>query len=290
MDGPSTLPGMPHHHHAAGRLAAHAAALDPAHAPSFAPGRTQQFQAPSPPVADVTNWAADFSRFSQQQQPQSVQNGFHQPPAQMQMNQQQQIPQYNFQAAFGQPNAGFTPLYGPTNGGFMDANAAAAQRPAAEAEFDQEMSRWMASHGDGQGMEDVDAVMDQMARELELNEAKLAEAETATEQEAKTTTSETPLVESSHFTDLETPEIGNLTLSSDEPLVAENSEPPKVKSDVAEAAERLLESVQHEEGDKWKNSVFLQLMRDFRDGKKDIVNDDIRDTPENETPAPATAN
>lgn len=280
---------MPHHHHAAGRLAAHAAALDPVHAPSFAPGRAQQFQVQPPPAADVGNWAADFNNFAQQQQQrQPVQNGFSQQPTHMQMN--QQAPQYNFQAAFGQPNAGFTPLYGPTNGGFMDATSAAAQRPAAEAEFDQEMSRWLTSHGDGAGMEDVDAVMDQMARELELNEAKLSEAETSTQQEATATTNETPLSETSHFTDLETPEIGNLSLRSDEVVATEPPvEAPKSKSDVAEAAERLLESVQHEEGEKWKNSVFLSLMRDFRDGKKDIVDDEIRETPDNDIDATTTA-
>ncbi|CAM1506506.1 Fc.00g061470.m01.CDS01 [Cosmosporella sp. VM-42] len=287
MEGPSALPGMSHHdHHAAGRLAAHAAALNPSQAPAFAPGQAPQFQTRPAPAVDVSNWAADFSRFSgpQQQQPrQPMQNAFQQPATQMNMN---QPAQFNFQAAFAQPNT-FSPLYGPTNGGFVDANAAAAQRPAAEAEFDQEMTRWMSSHGNGGGMEEVDAVMDQMARELELNEAVLANGETATEHET-TATTETRLDGPSHFTDLETPEIGNLSLGSNETLAPEEVEAAKTKSEVSEAAERLLESVQHEDGEKWKNSVFLSLMRDFRDGRKDIVDNEIRETPENETDASDT--
>lgn len=292
MDGPSAL-SMDHHHHAAGRLAAHAAALDPAHAPAFAPGHVSQFQNRASPSVDVSNWAADFNRFSsQQQQRQPVQNNFAQPAAQMQMN--QQAPQFSFQSAFAQPNTGYAPLYGPTNGGFMDPATAAAQRPAAEAEFDQEMARWMSSHGNGGGMEDVDAVMEQMARELELNEAVLAGAETDTQETTATTattapTAETRIEEPTHFTDLETPEIGNLSLGSNESLPTEQVEAPKSKSEVSEAAERLLESVQHEEGEKWKNSVFLSLMRDFRDGRKDIVDNEIRETPENATDPPPTA-
>lgn len=185
-------------------------------------------------------------------------------PAPMQMN-QTPASQFNFQSAFPQPQ-GFAPLYGPTNSSFSNPGAAAAQRPVAEAEFDQEMSRWMESHGGGvatagRGMEDVDAVMDQMARELELNEAALP-ADTH---------------DNAHFTDLETPEIGNLSLESREARqTTEQVDDLQAKSAVSEAAERLLESVQHEDGEKWRNSVFLSLMRDFRDGRKDIVDNEIR--------------
>lgn len=179
-----------------------------------------------------------------------------------------------------QPNAAFSPLYGPTNGGFMDANVAVAQRPAAEAEFQEEMDRWMSVHGDSasnsKGMEDVDAIMEQMARELELNEQAFQEAETA-----ESTT---------RFTDLDSPELANLPLNSREAAApaeetTQQSE-PKARSEVSEAAERLLEQVQHEEGEKWKNSIFLSLMRDFRDGKKDIIDNEIRET---EDPAGAQA-
>ncbi|KAF7548785.1 hypothetical protein G7Z17_g6841 [Cylindrodendrum hubeiense] len=298
MDGPATLPGMAGmpgmaHHHAANRLANHAAALEPAYAQGFAP------QANHAPVADVSNWAADFGRFSQQQQP--LQKGMAQANPQMrmaqanaqmrmaqanpqmhmaqanpQMHMAQPNPQLAFQSsAFTQPNNGFSPLYGPTNGGFMDANAAEAQRPAAEAEFDKEMSRWMESHGSGAAaeMEDVDAVMDQMARELELNESALKDAEAAAEAEAH--------LDGTPVADLHTPDIAALSLETPAPEL----ESAKAKSEVSEAAERLLESVQHEDGEKWKNSVFLSLMRDFRDGRKDIVDNEIRETPENDTEA-----
>lgn len=144
----------------------------------------------------------------------------------------------------------------------MDANAASAQRPAAEADFDEEMSRWMATNGavQSKAMEDVDAVMDQMARELELNDPVLDEAIVAK-------------AENAHFTDLESPELGNLS-RTETPVEL----PINQRSEVSEAAERLLESVQHEEGDKWKNSVFLSLMRDFRDGRKDIIDNEVRET------------
>ena len=202
-----------------------------------------------------------------------------------------------------QPNFGFSPLYGPTNGGFIEPTAALAQRPAAEKDFEEEMDRWMAVHGSPQNakaMEDVDAIMEQMARELELNEAAAlaeAEQEIKNQQEEATTSStvEGKLTDTnSHFTDLETPEIGSLSLNQAVPQQPETPQLANVtpamdedeevatskpaKSDVAEAAERLLESVQGEDGEKWKNSVFLSLMRDFRDGRKDIVDNEVRET------------
>lgn len=276
MNGPSTLSGIPHH--AAGRLAAHAAALEPAHHPAFT-AHHPQHQARASPAPDVTNWAADFGRFKNQgprQEP--LQNGFPPPAHQMQMGQPPS--QMNFQAAFAQPNNGFSPLYGPTNGGFMDFNAALSQRPGAEADFDQEMSQWMASHGSNRRMEDVDAVMDQMARELELNDALLSENEKVTQGQDL---AQDRLSEAAETTNLETPPIENLSIrESDVTPATEKPENPKAKSEVAEAAERLLESVQNEDGEKWKNSVFLSLMRDFRDGKKDIVDNEIRETTETE--------
>lgn len=266
------MPGMPHD--AAGRLAAHAAVLESTH---HAPSHPQSaHQSRLPPAVDVSNWAADFNRFArptQRHEPQ--QGGFHHQPQPLHMN--PPASQFGFQAAFAQPNAGFSPLYGPPNSGMMDPNGVYAQRPAAETDFDQEMSRWMASHGNSRGMEDVDAVMDQMARELELSETVLAEAEKAAQDTVLT--AETRLDEKVHSTNLETPEIGNLSIESNDPTVADPDD-PKGKSAVSEAAERLLESVQHEDGEKWKNSVFLSLMRDFRDGRKDIFDNEIRETPD----------
>lgn len=48
-------------------------------------------------------------------------------------------------------------------------------------------------------------------------------------------------------------------------------------STVSDVAKKILETVGHEDGDKWKESAFLALMRDFRDGKKDIVENDIQE-------------
>lgn len=250
----------------------HAAALQPSHArgfPAAAPTSQQELShhARVSPVPDVSNWAADFGRFSTAQRP--VQGGAAARAAPSALMNQAPM-QLNFQAAFGQPNAAFAPMYGTANGAFMNPDAMATQRQTGEADFDQEISQWMASHGSG-NMDQVDAAMDQMARELELNEAALAGNEAAT------------LGEGSTLTDLETPEIGNLSLESREMAPATQQEQVeadgiKARSAVSEAAEKLLESVQHEAGEKWQNSVFLSLMRDFRDGKKDIVDDEIRQT------------
>lgn len=274
MDGPSTLPGVPQHHHAAGRLAAHAAVLEQGHPPAFHAAQTSHFnQGHHSPSVDVSNWAADFNRFANQsQQRQPAQNGFSQAVPQM----HQPTPQMNFHSAFMQPNTAFAPTYGQSNGAFMNGNPAATQ----EAGFDDEMSKWMATNGGG-GMEEVDAMMDQMARELELNDAAIAkaEAEHASQQEATVE----PTLEANP-TNLATPDIASLSIETEEePVVQEPAEAAKTKSEVADAAERLLESVEHEDGEKWKNSVFLSLMRDFRDGRKDIIDNEIRETPENET-------
>jgi hypothetical protein len=283
--------------HAAGRLAAHAAALDPvrAHAHALAPHQPpQMYHAQAPQQqADMSNWAADFARQSNQRLQQRQQHPQHQPaPAAAMQNGFAPGMQMNFQAAFAQQAPMFGgPMYaGPMNG--VGAVAAAGPQRPTEADFDQEMSRWMATHGGGSaaattsagGMADVDAVMDQMAKDLET-----AEQEASAAQESRQRGGLTLQPDNQHFTDLDTPEIGNLSL---EPQVAAGAEAEaaalseelqqlqqqKSRSEVSEAAERLLESVQHEDGEKWKNSVFLSLMRDFRDGRKDIVDNEIRET------------
>ena len=285
MDGHGPMHGAPHH--AAGRLAAHAAALEPLHHQTHSPVPHQARISPAP---DASSWANDFARFSAQA-PQQPQQRHGPPPAvhhagpQLQQNRMAEAFGFQPNMAAMQPNAGFSPFYGPTNGGFMDANVAAAQRPAAEADFDEEMSRWMAVHGNGaentRAMEDVDAVMDQMARELELNDRVLQEDEAG---KMETTEGQVEPGANAHFTDLGSAEIGNLS-SGNEVQPTEQGPDPKARSEVSEAAERLLESVQHEDGEKWKNSVFLSLMRDFRDGRKDIVDNEIRETPDEGGPA-----
>jgi hypothetical protein len=293
VDGSSAPAGMMPHD-AAGRLAAHAAALEASHHPQMAPNYQHSMQGPAmqpgmAPPPNVSNWAADFSRFS---------NSRGNVPSSVQQNgaQQYQIPahqQHSFHAAFSpQPAQMFAPLYGPTNGGMTDPVAAALQRPAAEADFDREMNKWMREHGGpssvqqtgaSENMEDVDAVMEQMALELEQQESHRVAQEAA----AKKAASQQPAADSTRFTDLDTPEIGNLSLDAHQVAPAteatkmeeeQTADAKKGKSAVSEAAERLLETVQHEQGEKWQNSTFLSLMREFRDGKKDIVENEIRKT------------
>ncbi|KAJ6787087.1 hypothetical protein PWT90_09782 [Aphanocladium album] len=281
MGTPAGLPGM--HHDPAGRLAAHAAALNPAQAasshfgPTVAPDLTYQGPAAAPEMS--SNWAADFSKFASQQP--------HQP------QQQRQGPmfagaanpmQMNFQSAFAPQQTSFSPFFAPAGGAY-----AQPQAMAGEADFDQEMAKWMASNTSTGNMAQVDAAMEQMARELELNEQALADGEAAN---ATATTEAAVAQDGTHFSDLGVPELNNLTLENreaptvtpPEPLQEENTvadmlaDDARNKSAVSEAAERLLESVQHESGEKWQNSVFLALMRDFRDGKKDIVGNEVHDT------------
>ncbi|KAH8170881.1 hypothetical protein LIA77_09662 [Sarocladium implicatum] len=289
MDGSNAMSGMPHD--PAGRLAAHAAALDPIQAPRMgSPGFMHQSQQSRHATPDFSNWASDFNNHFQQPQQRAplapLQNEVR--PTQHPLAQQQ--PQYQgFQSAFGS----VAPLYGPTNGGFMDPVAAATQRPAAEADFDQEMSRWMAANGSGD-MTHVDAAMDQMAQELELNEATLRQAEQEAEREFQQEAQIAQVAhqqqqqdhDNAHLTDLETPEIANLSLDEIRAAAQESTsqEVSKERSAVAEAAEQLLDSVQHEQGEKWQNSVFLSLMRDFRDGRKDIVGSEILDTDPSPSP------
>lgn len=135
-----------------------------------------------------------------------------------------------------------------------------------QSDFDREMAKWMASHGDETVMRDVDAAMDKLARDLERDESSLNTQ--------------------ARLTDLDTPEIGNLSLRdariplqpAPEHVPVDDGALQSDKSAVSEAAERLLECVEHENGDKWQNSVFLSLMRDFRDGRKDIIENEIRQT------------
>ncbi|KAL6854622.1 hypothetical protein J3F83DRAFT_477159 [Trichoderma novae-zelandiae] len=231
-----------------------------------------QMQTPAPASA-ASNWAADFNRFTAQQRA----------PAPAPARQMNHSPaQTSFQPAFAQPN--FASAFGQSV--FSPPLGAAA-----EPDFDQEMSRWMSAHAAG-NMQEVDAAMDQIARELEESEAVAA------------------AIEASRQTHLETPEIGTLSLDSKEPepepapvmeqqedlqlereqflepepeLEKEPAEAQNNKSAVAEAAEKLLDAVKHESGEKWQNSIFLSLMRDFRDGRKDIVGDEIRSTGAGET-------
>ncbi|KAG5925745.1 hypothetical protein E4U42_004010 [Claviceps africana] len=309
MDGAPqpTMPGMPGMsgipHDPANRLSVHAAALQQPHALMSHHHHHHHHHHPPPPsqselsqqarasaVSDATNWAADFTRYSDSQRMRSSPNMASSSSA-MQMNRQQPM-QMDFQSAFS--HAFGSPVYGsPAAAG--GSGFVGAPQAFPEADFNKEMSQWMSVHGRA-NMTEVDAAMDQIARELQLNEASLpAEAETAAATAASTTSQENPA--SARYTDLDTPELASLSLQDaaygPSPAVAldetahvvdndtndnDVAAAPKTRSGVSEAAERLLDAVQHEDGEKWQNSVFLSLMRDFRDGKKDIFDDEIRDT------------
>ena len=277
----------PIHHHPADRLAAHAAALQqPAQFPAtVAPELTQHHPQQQAQAPDVSNWAADFTKFASQQRQRPQHH-----------HQQQQHPM--FQNAFGfqqqqqqQPGVGFSPFFAPAGSAYGQAQ----QAPAGEADFDKEMAQWMAANGSGGGgnMEQVDAAMEQMARELALNDSVLPDSAEVAGIQSQEQAAEAVAAEEAHFSDLGVREMSNLTLESrggqqlatmqddqqQQELLdreAEAEDAAKGKSAVSEAAERLLESVQHESGEKWQNSVFLQLMRDFRDGRKDIVDNEVR--------------
>ncbi|PHH80537.1 hypothetical protein CDD80_1049 [Ophiocordyceps camponoti-rufipedis] len=221
--------------------------------PAEAAGRLSTGIAHAAQTPDLNDWSADFRRFSahhqhqhqQQQQQQVIATQHHHLPSHA-------LPFQPTTFAF-RPSPSFAPAPNQT-------------KPTIESDFDRDMAKWMASHGDEAVMRDVDAAMDQFARDLERDESSL-------ETQAR-------------LTDLDTPEIGNLSLQDAHPLLqpapehapVDDGVPPRDKSAVSEAAERLLECVEHENGDKWQNSVFLSLMRDFRDGRKDIIENKIRQT------------
>jgi len=199
-------------------------------------------------------------------------------------------------------------------GGSAISNAASA-----EADFDLEMGQWVATHGDGR-MEHVDAVMEQIAKELEQQEEQqsstagqpfsidlAASVDTATisppsvslENTAEHTrthlvaeTSNQQVNDGQSLFDTrnvavpssknhleQVPDMSQLKLhETSESAAPRPVEDAQSQREISEAARQILQSVQHEKGDKWKNSQFLLLMKDFRDGNKDIVNNEILET------------
>ncbi|KAH6608796.1 hypothetical protein Trco_002142 [Trichoderma cornu-damae] len=294
MDGASALPGF--ESDATARMTpslpfARAAPAQAAAHPGFS--SPVQMGAPAP---SGSSWAADFQRFSAQQQLPPASSSSLAPSRQVNHS----SAPATYQPAFAQPS--FASAFGSTN--FNP-----PKRAPEEQDFRRELSHWMSAHRGG-NMKEVDAAMEQMARELEESEAIAA------------------AVAASRLTDLETPEIGNLSLESrqlepriapaieqelelepelDPELELELEPEPELelepeqeleeeranihipKSAVAEAAEKLLDCVKHESGEKWQNSIFLSLMRDFRDGRKDIVGDEIRSTGETAPAAQSVA-
>ncbi|CCF38815.1 hypothetical protein CH063_09809 [Colletotrichum higginsianum] len=256
------------------------------------------------PSTRTSSWAQDFARFS---------GGV--PNADSQVSGLSAIHHYS-PAPVGFKHGMISLQPGPSFFRSVSGSAALNNAASAETDFDVEMDRWMAAHGDGR-MEDVDAVMEQIARELEQDQQpgttdqKSSDRFDASELTATSATSvpleetgqrtrSTPVTEASHqqvnerhgvsdtsgiakagITSLpeQLPDLSRLGLDeASERTATEPAEQGQSQSEISEAARQILESVQHEQGDKWKNSRFLLLMKDFRDGNKDIVNNEILDT------------
>ncbi|KAK2001250.1 hypothetical protein LX36DRAFT_601707, partial [Colletotrichum falcatum] len=265
----------------------------------------QQDYAANPPTATPT-WAQDFTRFAG-----GVSNAGSLPSGFLATRYRSSIPPV-FAHHMMAVQSGPSPLT-PVTGSAVN-NVASAQ-----SDFDHEMGQWMATHGDGR-MEHVDAVMEQIAQELEQQQEQQfstagqpsstdlnASVNTATKSpsdlsfENTTEHPRTNLVTAttnqqvtdgqslfdtrnvaapSNMTPLEqVPDMSQLNIGeASEPTNPKPVEHAQSQTEIAEAARQILQSVQHEKGDKWKNSQFLLLMKDFRDGNKDIVNNEIQET------------
>ncbi|PHH81516.1 hypothetical protein CDD82_577 [Ophiocordyceps australis] len=291
VNSPASVPGP---HDAAGRLAAYAAALQPV-------------AAPAPPSS--SSWAADFARFSSPQLP------AHAPPLPQQQAPQHWAPNSNmaarFQSAFApQPFMPFTP--GPASSqsdldmemarwvathGAPDMSGvdAAIDRMAEQLEHDEaaiaqaqpplsdlaspEIGN-LSLHESTQG-HDIERHQPEPTseyyRELHLLEQQnrmrltLSKLETA---EPETTI----LPQNMGLTDQDGIASSSQPQEQAEKQHFQENDLNPSKSAVSEAAKQLLDTVSHEEGDKWQKSTFLSLMRDFRDGRKDIVDNEVRQT------------
>ncbi|KXH43668.1 hypothetical protein CNYM01_13700 [Colletotrichum nymphaeae SA-01] len=200
-------------------------------------------------------------------------------------------------------------LFGP-QGGSVTATSHGVTNT--EADFDVEMNRWMAANGDGQ-MEDLDTVMEQLARELEQEQQPEAAIQASRDTIGSSVDTFTTSLDVSVQDEAQGIQTLNATASTNQQISGASSvlgtgaievstrasfpdhmpdlerlgldeadqasaEHAQSTSDISEAARQILDSVQHEQGDKWKNSRFLSLMKDFRDGNKDIVNNEILET------------
>ncbi|EQB44731.1 hypothetical protein CGLO_16487 [Colletotrichum gloeosporioides Cg-14] len=172
--------------------------------------------------------------------------------------------------------------YGPTSHG----------ADAVQADFDLEMDRWMAAHGHSR-LEDVDAIMEELARQMEQEEITATQnddrtlgislrgeelmpatvdGEKSVEQEDHSIRASSGISQPNQPPDMSRLGLDDMADATSADLASRG------QSEISEAARQILESVQHEQGDKWKNSRFLLLMRDFRDGNKDIINNEILET------------
>ncbi|KAH0440237.1 hypothetical protein CcaCcLH18_02607 [Colletotrichum camelliae] len=288
IPGPSIAPHLVNQYD--GRLAMNNSA-SASHLSNTAPPMDEamarrQYQIPNAPP-EATGWAQDFARLSQNT---SASSG---PAVIRSITQNSSLGSADFvtntmafplRPSFFRPFGGSAALaeYGPTN----------HDTDAVQADFDLEMDKWMAAHGDSR-LEDVDAIMEELARQMEQEEITStqnddrtlgisvrseqlmpATADGGTSVEEKNHPHQVPSVISLPN---EPPDMSRLGLDD----TADTSSVDlagRGHSEISEAARQILESVQHEQGDKWKNSRFLLLMRDFRDGHKDIIDNEILET------------
>ncbi|KAL5612414.1 uncharacterized protein BROUX77_002570 [Berkeleyomyces rouxiae] len=142
-----------------------------------------------------------------------------------------------------------------------------------------EMDKWLAANaavvqGSDQGIgassveqdfSEVNDIMDQLAENLSRDMNIKSAAETETLPPKNSLRKETDVA------------LPTMDSAPDTEKQASNVEKPK-PSDISEVARQILDSVDHEDDEKWKNSSFFALMRDFRDGNKEVLDDKILDT------------
>ncbi|KAF6787069.1 hypothetical protein CSOJ01_15304 [Colletotrichum sojae] len=271
-----------------------------------APALPSQHRQPFHGSSESTNWAQDFAKYSHAAPDMTNKN------AGAFSTAQQWYPRSSVGLAHNMSvshlsSTGLGPVAAPLP--LTVHGAARNYTVATESDFDSEMDRWMAAHG-GPQVENVDAIMEELARELEqqsvVEEPQKAKFSTRNgsissrnaslelNHDSKQGTSnitthgqEPSLCGRTHSVISNDAIVSSSDVANFDVLVGADDEaavvsavqhPEQRPSDISEAARQILESVQHEQGDKWRNSRFLLLMRDFRDGTKDIVENQILET------------
>lgn len=129
-------------------------------------------------------------------------------------------------------------------------------------EHDADVSEWMGVHRpSGVGLDDVDQVLHQISGELE----ELA-METGPGREARYA------VERGEGSGSRSPPENQTAQNLESETARSRTDQPTA---VSHLARKILQAVDHENDEKWKDSSFLELMRDFRDGRKDVSENTI---------------
>ena len=124
-----------------------------------------------------------------------------------------------------------------------------------------EVTEWIGAHRpSGVALEDVDRVLSQISGELEE-----LDVEAAPENELPST-----VMQGERRTPPDPTEFGSADTESELSRRRAGQ-----TTTVSHLASKILQAVDHEDGEKWKDSSFLELMRDFRDGRKDVAGDTI---------------